>query len=231
MDRNDVSLLIDRTDGQERVTVSVTRLIVAGWAGRDKDAVAKHIEEFKSLGVPPPTRTPTYMNLSPGIVSTAGLMEVVGPDSSGEVECVVFKTRGRMLIGVGSDHTDRNFEKYGIPASKQMCDKIIAPVVWEYPEVKDHMDRIVLRSWMTKAGDTRLYQEGGLDLNLDIGELMEGMPEDEGFSPDDFCMFCGTFPAIGGIVCGERFGVEMEDPVLGRTIRHSYGIRVLPQHL
>ena len=41
-------------------------------------------------------------------------------------------------------------------------------------------------------------------------------------------MLCGTLPAIGGIRPAERFEIELEDPVLGRTLRHAYAVAALP---
>ena len=41
-------------------------------------------------------------------------------------------------------------------------------------------------------------------------------------------MFCGTLAAIGGIRPASRFEVELEDPVLGRTLRRAYDIDALP---
>jgi hypothetical protein len=41
-------------------------------------------------------------------------------------------------------------------------------------------------------------------------------------------MYCGTFGAIGGIRPATRFEMELEDPVLGRTLKHAYDISVLP---
>jgi hypothetical protein len=41
-------------------------------------------------------------------------------------------------------------------------------------------------------------------------------------------MFCGTLGAIGGIRPASRFEMELEDPVLERTLRHAYAIDVLP---
>ena len=41
-------------------------------------------------------------------------------------------------------------------------------------------------------------------------------------------MYCGTPGAIGGIRPGTRFEMELEDPVLGRTLRHAYDIETLP---
>ncbi len=41
-------------------------------------------------------------------------------------------------------------------------------------------------------------------------------------------MFCGAIGAIGGIRPAPRFEMELEDPVLARTLRHAYDVRALP---
>ena len=41
-------------------------------------------------------------------------------------------------------------------------------------------------------------------------------------------MFCGTLSAIGGIRPATRFEMELEDPVLGRSMRHAYDVHALP---
>jgi hypothetical protein len=41
-------------------------------------------------------------------------------------------------------------------------------------------------------------------------------------------MFGGTHAVRGGIRPSERFEFEIEDPVLGRKIRHGYAIQTLP---
>jgi hypothetical protein len=41
-------------------------------------------------------------------------------------------------------------------------------------------------------------------------------------------MFCGTVAALGGIRPGTRFEMELEDPVLGRAMRHAYDVAFLP---
>jgi hypothetical protein len=45
---------------------------------------------------------------------------------------------------------------------------------------------------------------------------------------DGTLMFCGTHAVKGGIRPSEHFAFELEDPILGRTIRHAYDIRSLP---
>lgn len=231
MESRILNLTLETRLGPSSLSLTIDRLIVAGWVGKDKRALQEHIEELGRMGVPAPSRTPTYMNLSPSVLTAANGMDVVGPDSSGEVECVIFKSGGKAYLGVGSDHTDRNFEKYDIPASKQMCAKPVAPVAWDLEEVEDHLDDILMRSWMTAAGKRFLYQEGRLSDNLSVLEILKGIPVDDGMGLERFCLFCGTFPAKGGIVAGERFEFEMEDPVLERRINHSYQVRRLPQYL
>ena len=39
---------------------------------------------------------------------------------------MLLQSGGRLWVGVGSDHTDREVETYGVTVSKQMCDKPIA---------------------------------------------------------------------------------------------------------
>jgi hypothetical protein len=41
-------------------------------------------------------------------------------------------------------------------------------------------------------------------------------------------MFCGTPGAIGGVRPATRFEMELKDPVLKRSLMHSYDIEVLP---
>ncbi len=226
-----LELLLESRQGKTPFSFAAERLVVAGWVGKDREAVRKHIEELGRLGVPAPSRTPTYMSLSPAILTTAEEIEVTGAESSGEVECVILRQNERLYLGVGSDHTDRGFEKYDIPASKQMCAKPIAPAVWELDEVRGHWERILLRSWSTREGRRRLYQEGSLADNLGVLELLQGIPVEADPRQGTLVLFCGTFAARGGIEIGEIFEFEMEDPVARRRITHRYRIRRLPQFL
>jgi hypothetical protein len=41
-------------------------------------------------------------------------------------------------------------------------------------------------------------------------------------------MFCGTLAVHGGIAPSETFEMELEDPVQGRKITHSYRVKTLP---
>ena len=41
-------------------------------------------------------------------------------------------------------------------------------------------------------------------------------------------MLCGTAPLTGGLAAAPRFEVELEDPVLKRSLRHAYAVETLP---
>jgi hypothetical protein len=231
MDHKELHLVLDSITEKQDLVFFIRRLICAGWVGRDKEALQAHIDELGQHGVPAPTRTPIYLNFSPYLVTTSNAIDVISPESSGEVEYVVLREGDRTYVGVGSDQTDRGFEKFSIPASKQMYAKILAPVVWPYEEVKDHWNQLVIRSWTTAEGKRILYQEDGLAAILDAEALLEQLPKDEGLPADGLVLFSGTVATKAGLVYGERFDFEMEDPVLDRRICHGYHVRVLPQHI
>lgn len=199
--------------------------VIAGWTGRDKVALEKHIVELEELGVPRPASTPIYYRVAAARFTTADAIECTGPDSSGEVEFMILQAGGRRFLGVGSDHTDRKVETYGITVSKQMCDKPVAAELWALDEVLAHWDRLLIRSHAVIGGAKVLYQEGSVAAMLPPEEIIAGYAA--GFS-DGTAMFCGTLAAQGGIRPAERFEFELEDPVLGRVIRHGYDVAVLP---
>ena len=210
--------------GEERTAaVTVRHAIIAGWTGRDPVAVEKHIKELEELGVPRPASTPIYYRVAASRITTAPQIQVTGTESSGETEFVLLKHDGRLWVGVGSDHTDRKVETYNITVSKQMCEKPMAHTFWTLDDVRDHWDRLELRSW---TADGELYQEGSVAAMRMPDELMtqyagKGLP-------DDAVMFCGTLAAIGGVRPSPQFSFELNDPVLGRKIAHAYEMTELP---
>ncbi len=214
--------------GSTRRETAIQRLVIAGWTGRDQAAMQAHIHELQAIGVPAPKTTPTYYRVSARRATTADHIEVSGGDSSGEVEFVLLNTRGQLWLGVGSDHTDRTVETYGITVSKQMCDKPLAARWWPLDEVLPHWGELQLRAHATIDGRAVLYQEGGVLAMRDPLELVERYQQRYGEFTDGSVMFCGTLAAIGGIRPAARFAIELRDPVLGRHIAHAYDIECLP---
>jgi hypothetical protein len=155
------------------------------------------------------------------------MIEAIGETSGGEVEFVLLRHNGKMWVGTGSDHTDREVEAYGVTVSKQMCEKPISPIFWAYNDVAPHWDRLMLRSYVLNGKDRTLYQEGPISKMMDPMALLARYVEG-GELPENTLMFCGTLAAIGGIRATDEFEFEIEDPVLGRKITHSYRVEKLP---
>jgi hypothetical protein len=218
---------IDGTHESGQLIVKVDDLVIAGWAGRDKEKMEHHIAELEALGVPRPAATPTYYRVSAARLTTDAVIEVCGEASSGEVEALLIAANGRLYVGVGSDHTDRKLETYGVTMSKQVCDKPIASTVWPFEDVAEHWDDLILRSYATINGTRHLYQEGTLAGLLPPKEIMRGHAGSETL-PDGTVMFGGTMPAIGGIRSAERFEGELEDPKRGRRLMFGYDMKILP---
>ena len=223
----DLTFTVDAQGTTTKLTLPIGKAVIAGWTGRDPVARDKHIAELEAIGIARPASTPIYYRVSARRLTTTDCIEVCGGDSSGEVEFVLIGWQGRILVGLGSDHTDRKVEAYSVTVSKQMCDKVMAPVLWELKDVIGHWDQMILRSWAWIDGERVLYQEGTLDGMLPVKDLIE-----RGFGgkdlPDGCAMFGGTFAAKGGIRPADRFEYELEDPVLKRSIRHAYDVIMLP---
>ena len=141
----------------------VDRAVIAGWTGRDPELVEKHIAELEALGVARPPSAPVFYRVSAARLTTGHEIEVVGPDSGGEVEFVLLRSAARLWVGVGSDHTDRAVETYNVTVSKQMCDKPVAAEFWDFEDVAGHWDQLVLRAWSGSSRKSRLAKSIACD--------------------------------------------------------------------
>jgi hypothetical protein len=128
-----------------------------------------------------------------------------------------------LLVGVGSDHTDRAHEAIDVAASKARCGKVMADEVWPLRALEAHWDRLELRAWTTDGHTRRLYQEGCLDSLLAPAHLLQEV-ERAGLPTARALVFSGTLPTLGGFAFGRRFEVELHDPVLGRRLHCAYDV-------
>ena len=206
----------------------IDTLIIAGWTGRDVAALEAHIRELEALGIKRPKSTPIFYRVAAALLTTADEIQVIGADSSGEVEPIVFSLDDGLWVGVGSDHTDRKAEAIGVTLSKQMCAKPVGRRVWAYDEVAPHWDKLILRSWTHGQQGRRLYQEGPVSTMRPPTELMRRYMGKDGRLPPGTAMFGGTLAAHGGIAAADAFEIELEDPVIRRKITHRYAIKSLP---
>ncbi len=217
---------MDFVVGGAQRCVEIVDLVIAGWTGRDEASVEKHIAELEAIGVKRPRAVPAFYRVASGLLTAAREVEVVGRSSSGEVEFVLVSAPDALYVGVGSDHTDRKVETYGVTVSKQMCPKPLGAELWPFAEVDAHWDELVLRSHVTRNGERRLYQEGAVSKMLAPRELLRRFSGSALLAPGT-AMFCGTLAVLGDIGGGERFEIELHDPVENRSLRHEYAVREL----
>ena len=223
-----------RAHGAELIAFAPDALIMAGWTGRDRAAVDHHMAELAALGVPGPSRIPMFYRLDPALLAgPVPEIQVLGEDTSGEVEVVLLSFPDGLWVGLGSDHTDRAMEAHGVALAKQLCRKPMASGLWRLEELILHWDRLVLRAHILEGGDRTLYMEAPLAAVRRPDDLIHAYAAELGLAdqrelPVGTAMFCGAIGAIGGIRPAPRFEMELEDPVLGRTLTHAYDVRVLP---
>ncbi len=209
------------------VGIDIRALIIAGWTGRDRAAVEHHIQELAAIGVKRPRIVPCFYRVGANLLTTATELDVVGADSSGEVEFVLIHAADGIHVGVGSDHTDRKVEAYGVTVSKQMCPKPVGRTLWRLDEVEGHWDSMLLRSHVTRDAQRLLYQQGPVSRMLAPRELLRQLSESGGHFPIGTAMFCGTLAVEGAIGGGERFEIELHDATLKRSLAHAYTTRCL----
>ena len=210
-----------------RIEFTPRHLIIAGWTGSNAEAVEKHIKELEEIGVARPRQTPTFYRLSTNLVSQDGCMDVVGGGATGEAEVILLKHDGEFYVGVGSDHTDRHLETFGVTYSKQICAKPIGSEIWPLAEVRGHWDRLVLRSRVWRNEDWETYQEGSLDSLLSPDALLAQFADQNSEFEDTDVMFCGTIPIIGEFYFSEKMTIELADTVLNRNLQHEFKVNAL----
>lgn len=223
-----IHLNLQTLHGTQATAAALDNLVIAGWTGRNQQAMEEHIAELEAMGIARPATTPIYYQVATSRLTKADRIEVSGDGSSGEAEFVLAQIGGRLWVGVGSDHTDRKLETMGVALSKQICEKPIGDTFWAFDEVAPHWDQLVLRSYIIEDGQRTLYQEGPVTTMRDPLELVAGWTAGEAALPEGSMMFCGTLAAIGRIRTAGHFEMELHDPVLQRTLRHGYAIRTLP---
>ncbi len=209
----------------DTIAAALDTLVIAGWTGRDDAAIRHHIEELAALGVPRPSTVPLFYRVAATQLTQATNLQVLGPDSSGEVEPVVVSLADGLWLGIGSDHTDRKAESISVALSKQLCGKVIGTALWRLDELE--WDRLILRAHATIDGQRVLYQEGPLAGIRSPGDLIRRYTNADTLPPGT-AMFCGTLGAKGGVRPGTKFEMEIEDPARRRFLRHAYTIEALP---
>lgn len=213
-------------EGTKDFAYEVEKIICVGFAGRNKQAVLDHIVELEKIGVKRPDSVPTLYPCANLLITQEDKIQVIGGENSGEIEFALLFEEDDVYVSLCSDHTDRSLETVSIEKSKQVCPKPIAKTLWKYSEVKDHWDEMVLRSWVTVKGKEELYQEGKVSSILKVEDIIDEIDKRVG-KRKGLAVFSGTIATHVGLVYGENFRAELEDPVLGRKITLNYAIEVM----
>lgn len=211
------------------LNVDIHTLIIAGWAGRDLAAIEHHIEELAALGIQRPSAVPLYYRVSSNQLTQSSAVQVLGGESSGEVETFVFNAGGELYVSIASDHTDRKLEAHSVAFSKQACVKPVGSSAWKLADVADYWDELVIRSWIKEDGKEVLYQEGTLASLRTPQDLIARFTDGKQILPVGCGMTCGTVGAIGGIRPATSFTMELFDPRRQRALRHSYEAEILAE--
>lgn len=224
----ELPLVIESREGHEPLPFSVQHIVCGGYSSRDHTEVQRHIKELEGLGIPRPKEVPIFFSVASYLATVGSAIEVQGPFTSGEVEFVLLFGPGGPWVTVGSDQTDRFVERHSVPASKQLCPKVVAGTVWPMLEVEDHWDELVLRSWVKSGRKRRLYQEAALAAMLPPSALLPGLQRRAGRVLDGVVFFSGTVPTVDGeLIYGDAYELELADPRLDRKIRTHYTVHVL----
>lgn len=210
----------------DTLDVAPRQLVIAGWTGRDDASIQHHIHELERIGVPAPSQVPLYYRVGAGLLTQAADIEVLGANSSGEAEPVLFFAAGQWWLTVGSDHTDRKVETYSIAVSKQMCPKPVASVAWRWFDVAGYQDEIELQSRILEGGEWVTYQRGTLASIRPLQSLRDGFLGTAAPMEGSF-MTCGTLGALPnargeGIRPAAQMELQIRDPRRRRSIVHRY---------
>jgi len=237
-----------RDGSVSRRAVSVKRLCLGRNSSRDIEATRKSLDERRAEGYAVHSN-PNICMKSRYLLTNEDIIEVQGPQTSGEVEIVAIVDKGEVLISVGSDHNDRTLgtmwtealgKIYDTAKSKQMVPAVVARDAWKYEDVKDHWDRLNLRSYVTVSGGGMPYQNFALS---DLVDLEYHFRTNPWLKEDGVVLFGGTSktlptvppnvyqfqPSIKGLIFPRDFHFEVYDPRLDRKISHSYRIQCLEE--
>lgn len=224
----ELSLVVEGREGRTPLSFTVRHIVCAGYTSRDRADAERHIRELGNLGIARPKEVPVFFAVASYLATIEQVIEVQGPFTSGEAEVALVLGSGGPWVTVASDQTDRFVERHSVPASKQLCPKVLAPTVWPLAEVEEQWDGLELRAWVRSGRNRRLYQEAKLRSLLSPGTLLSGLRRRVGRALDGVVLLSGTVPTIDGqLVYGDAYELELVDPRLGRAIRTQYAVRVL----
>lgn len=224
---------IERLDGTVvGAELAIGRVINLGYATRDPAFMEIHLAELRDQGIdaPRPAEPPLLIPLTPAVLSTSSAIEVQTPTTSGEVEFVLGRTTdGDLVLGVGSDHTDRDLERYNIGWSKQVTANVVSTRFWLLDELSPDLDEIMMKCWTSADGLTWVpYQSAPAREFLAPANMLDICARKAGTTReallDDTVVFSGTPHSEHGLGYLPYWRVTLEDTVHGRSLTRDYRV-------
>ena len=88
---------LETSAGTHTLQVDVQQLVIAGWAGRNREAIEHHIEELAAIGVPRPSAVPLYYRVAatPGVEHAERMLL-----SFGQFKLQSGGTQGVQVVGI-----------------------------------------------------------------------------------------------------------------------------------
>ncbi|MGE0240391.1 MAG: DUF2848 family protein [Parvibaculaceae bacterium] len=207
------------------IAPAIDRLILAGFAGRSLEEVEAHVAEMALQGVPRPKRFPMLWPVLPHLLTQSNSIAVYGPDTTPEVEYVLFTWQGVPYVTLGNDQCDIDVEaRLSAEKSKNLCPKVLARAAWRLVDVLGHWDELRL----TLAVNGALMQQDRLAVLIRPDVLREKVIAVDGARDDGRMIFSGTI-ATQGKLPPPPYDVTMllTDERLGREIRHDVQVTAL----
>lgn len=221
---NKLQFTIDGPQGSQQREIDVARVYNLGFTIRDKEKMQAHLDEVVGVHLEWPERPPIIFPISAWATIMSDDVPVQYESTSGEIEIVTVVDGDEILVGVGSDQTDRKLEATDIPWSKQVAPNVIAPTLWRWADVADHWDDVLLESYV----DGQLYQKASVAEFWTPLEMVEAVKDRIGQVPGAKVFYSGTVVSENATLdFGKQWSLRMIDPVTGKTIRHDYTVTVL----
>lgn len=222
-----LELVIEPSDSPAwSLPISSPTVAIAGFTGRDPDAVRDHIRELEEIGVPAPSQVPAVYTVPDWVLAQgSGEIQVPSDRGSGEAEPVlVALPDGAIYVTVGSDHTDRDLERASVELAKLTHPKVLGRTAWPFSELASEWDELVLRSWVGEQAE--LYQEASLGAIAKPLELLEHVRGVLRPPPDrPLIVFLGTVPLRSeGFSFDGWFTAALEDPERARRLVCTYSV-------
>lgn len=210
--------------------VDVTTLLNAGYAGREQEEVQAHIDELALLGIPGPTVIPALYPVSPYLAQQTAEVPAQHDRTSGEAEWALVITENGPLLTAACDHTDRDLEVHGVAWSKNAGPDVIASRAWRLEEVRDHLDSLRLRAWVTQGnGSETLIQDSPLAALLSPDYWLDVLRQ-RGLDRPGTVLISGTVAMVDGVdQFADAWRVELSDPTTQESIELGYAVRRMPQ--